>query len=129
MTDNILTDKLRAITAPHRIVGTVQEAADEIEALRAQVEAARDEALEAKAEASAARRLAHELAAQVEAAEQALNIALNGSLLDIRRAAFAPDIGVRYTEAIRAEIANACFRLEEGIREALTRVAPAKDKP
>jgi hypothetical protein len=44
VTDNILTDKLRAITGPHRIVGTVQEAAAEIEALRAQVEAAEREA-------------------------------------------------------------------------------------
>jgi hypothetical protein len=41
------------------------------------------------------------------------------SLLRIRQAAFSPKIGVRYTEAIRADISNACFALEDYIEAAL----------
>lgn len=45
--------------------------------------------------------------------------ALLASLLDIRRAAFSPTIGVRYSEAIRMEIASACRKLEEACQKAL----------
>jgi hypothetical protein len=55
----------------------------------------------------------------VTAAESALATVRYQCLLDIRRAAFSPTIGVRYTEAIRSEIAMACFRLESFIDAAL----------
>jgi hypothetical protein len=51
--------------------------------------------------------------------ENALKTVLLDSLLDVRRAAFSPEIGCRYTESIRAEIANACRRLEDHVRAAL----------
>ena len=41
------------------------------------------------------------------------------SLLQVRRAAFAPEIGVKYTEAIRADICNEIWRLEQFIDAAL----------
>lgn len=51
--------------------------------------------------------------------ERVIGGVLMGSLLDVRRAAFGPEIGVRYTEAIRADIAGACRRLEDVCRDAL----------
>jgi predicted nucleic acid-binding Zn-ribbon protein len=42
-----------------------------------------------------------------------------GSLMAIRRAAFAPEIGVRYSEAIRADISNECWLLERDIDKVL----------
>lgn len=50
---------------------------------------------------------------------EALGVVLMTSLLNIRRAAFAPEFGVRYTEAIRAGIANECARLEDHVRRVL----------
>ena len=43
------------------------------------------------------------------------------SLLSIRRAAFCPEIGVRYTEAIRFDIEREIRRLEDYIARELRR--------
>jgi hypothetical protein len=51
--------------------------------------------------------------------ERALGSVRRHSLLRIRRAAFAPEIGVRYTETIRAGIAAECARLEQFIDKEL----------
>lgn len=48
-----------------------------------------------------------------------INGVLLGSLLDIRRAAFGPPIGCRYSEAIRADIGGACRTLEQACHKAL----------
>ena len=50
--------------------------------------------------------------------EALLSVRLH-SLLQIRRAAFSPTIGVRYTEAIRGDIASECARLEAFIDDTL----------
>jgi hypothetical protein len=57
--------------------------------------------------------------AKVPPLVEALNQARLISLHDIRRAAFAPTIGVRYTEPIRMDIADQCRRLEDRITAAL----------
>lgn len=57
--------------------------------------------------------IAERLAKRVEELERFVNGALLHSLLDIRRAAFAPELGVRYTEAIRSDVAGSCARLEQ----------------
>jgi hypothetical protein len=59
--------------------------------------------------------------------ESILGPVLLGCLLRIRQAAFAPEIGVRYTEAIRAEIEQECRRLEDFVRAQIT--ARAKPHP
>jgi hypothetical protein len=56
-------------------------------------------------------------------AQEALRQVRHACLLNIRRAAFGPEIGVRYTEAIRAEIGNECWKLEQFIDRFLA--APA----
>ncbi len=53
--------------------------------------------------------------AKVPALVETLKQVRIGSLHDIRRAAFAPEIGARYTEAIRLDIADQCRRLEDSI--------------
>lgn len=58
-------------------------------------------------------------AARVAELEAVVSRVLMGSLMAVRRAAFSPEIGVRYTEAIRAEIADECRRLEDLCRDAL----------
>lgn len=57
--------------------------------------------------------------ARNEKLREALLEAVSFSLLEIRKAAFGPEIGVRYTEAIRADIADKCRALEDSIRAAL----------
>lgn len=58
----------------------------------------------------------------------ALEQALTHSLLEIRRAAFAPEIGVRYTDDIRRGIADECRRLEDFIRATIARSALEQEK-
>ncbi len=60
---------------------------------------------------------------QLEAALKAVRL---GSLLNVRRAAFAPDIGVRYTEAIRSDIEREVRALEDYIDSALAQVRPGR---
>jgi hypothetical protein len=57
--------------------------------------------------------------AEAATLREALEQVRLASLLRIRQAAFSPKIGVRYTEAIRADISNACFALEDYIEAAL----------
>lgn len=56
------------------------------------------------------------LARALEDDASVLEPVLLGCLLRIRQAAFAPEIGVRYTEAIRSEIEQECRRLEDFVR-------------
>lgn len=58
--------------------------------------------------------------------EEFIGGALLHCLLQIRRAAFAPEIGVRYTEGIRSDIAAECFRLEDACRAYLKEEAVAE---
>jgi hypothetical protein len=55
----------------------------------------------------------------------ALQQIVKHSLLNVRRAAFGPEIGTKMTEAYRADIADECRRLEEIARAALD-TPPAK---
>jgi hypothetical protein len=50
---------------------------------------------------------------------EALHAVKKASLLEIRRAAFAPEIGTRMTEKWRMDIADACRKLEDSIDDAL----------
>ena len=59
------------------------------------------------------------IAAERESYRIALGVVLKASLLRIRAAAFSPQIGVRYTEAIRAEIAEQCWHLENYVKDVL----------
>jgi hypothetical protein len=58
---------------------------------------------------------------EVERLRDALGTIRLHSLLAIRRAAFAPTLGVRYSEAIRADIASECARLEQFIDATLAK--------
>lgn len=49
--------------------------------------------------------------------QQTLAALLRHSLLQVRRAAFAPEIGVPYTETIRADIEQEILRMEKFIVE------------
>jgi len=56
---------------------------------------------------------------EVTRLREALNHVLFHSLLCIRRAAFAPEIGCRYTEAVRFDIEREVRRLEDYVRRTL----------
>lgn len=64
-------------------------------------------------------RLRAEFAVEADRLREALGRVKMGCLLDVRAAAFGPEIGVRYTETIRAGIAGACARLEQFIDASL----------
>ncbi len=57
--------------------------------------------------------------AKVPALVEALRQLKLASLLQVRRAAFAPQIGVRYTEAIRSDIEREIRALEQSVDAAL----------
>lgn len=57
--------------------------------------------------------------ARISQLRQALVSAREACSLDIRRVAFTPPIGVRYSEDIRLKISAECHRLEERIDRAL----------
>jgi hypothetical protein len=49
-----------------------------------------------------------------------------GCLLDVRRAAFSPPLGARYTEAIRNDISQECARLENEAKRTLATLDNAR---